>query len=112
MNITAMGFELTTKTFLGPNTNHYYWDWETGHAELQKAGQGKLDCSTLNGEIISGESECESAAEELGYSFQSTENADDYPKGCYVHDENAVFLNQHPYGDDDEYSSPICKVYT
>ena len=83
----------------------------TGDAIFQEAGYGKFDCSELNGDSISGESECRSAAVELdGKNFKGAETDSSYPKGCYVYDKDDVYWNEDPVGSAEEYSSPICKV--
>ena len=82
----------------------------TGDVIFQEAGKGKLDCSELNGESISGESECKSAAVKLEKEFSMTETDPSYPKGCYVFDDEVVYWNQDRVGATDQRSSPICKV--
>ena len=76
------------------------------------AGEYQLDCSQLNGEVISNCSECKLAAGKLGYTFSRTENESNYPHGCYKYMGNnpPVYCNQHPVGGQDGYASPICKV--
>ena len=84
--------------------------------QFEVAGFGKLNCSKFDGESISGESECKTAATQLNVPYEGTENAADRPKGCYQYtkyDEysfwEAMFWNENPEGAEDSNSSPICK---
>ena len=67
----------------------------------------------MNGESISGESECKSAAAKLGISFGGTETESGFPKRCYVLIDPRVSVawwNEHSVGATEFNSSPICKV--
>ena len=68
--------------------------------EFQKAGEGKLDCSESDGEVIYGESECRVAAKALGYSSVIKESNDNYPKGCYAYSDGKAYVNNGVGGTD------------
>ena len=76
------------------------------------AGLGQLDCSHLNGKVISDCSECEVAADKLGFSYSRDETDSNYPTGCYVLKRGnfRVYCNIHSIGAREDDSSPICKV--
>ena len=76
-----------------------------------EAGLGKLDCSESNGEGISRELECKTAALKLKLVYKGKGDKLTIPKGC------SVWNNQHVYwktgftiGATDPLSSPICKI--
>ena len=77
---------------------------------FQEAGKGELDCRNIDGEGVSGKSDCENAAVKLNKNFMGTETAPRYPKGCYAYNNDHVYLNQHHVGARDQDSSPICKM--
>lgn len=72
---------------------------------------GKLDCSESDGEDISGETECKSAAVKLGFHISEPVQTGSYfPKGCSKYWTGYVYWNEHRSGRANSYFSPICKV--
>ena len=59
-------------------------------------------------EIIDTLEECEVASKELGQSFEGTESAAEYPKGCYEWSEK-TYWNTHSSGGGHSESYSICK---
>jgi len=53
--------------------------------------------------------ECQTAASRLGKTFNGEENEGDYPPGCYIYDERAVYFNQHPTGKAESQSARVFK---
>ena len=88
---------------------------------FQMAGLGKLNCSESNGESISGQSECETAANKLGIVFAGARDSPEYPNGCFKQmvDEGNPSLSEYMFwnaltggavGAAQSDASPICKV--
>ena len=80
---------------------------------------GQFDSLCENG-MIDNQSECEKAAEQLNLSFESDENEEDYPGGCYLmesefwmHDDGSdkyvVYFNKNLQGTSDISAKPICR---
>ena len=98
------------------NVSYELLELPGSNATYEKAGRGQLDCSQLNGEVISDCRECAVAAYKLGFIYTGTKTDSDFPKGCYevTHTGsnyiNKVFCNKHNIGTREEDSSPICKV--
>eukprot|EP00948_MAST-09A_sp_MAST-9A-sp1_P000216 g216.t1 len=65
-------------------------------------------CSGSNTKITSS-TECQNAANRLGYTWKGDETVSDYPSGCYRYGSSSVYYNKHSTGSARSYNYPICR---
>ena len=84
-----------------------------GNVEVEivfiEAGKYKFGCE-YKGKDIRYTSECKHAALKLGKTFADSESVDGYPAGCYVYNDQHVYMNHFPTSNRNKNSSPICKI--
>ena len=68
---------------------------------------GTNECATGFSSLGS-EAECEAAAAQLNQTFQGSEEATEYPKGCYAYPGEGVYFNKHATGAAEYDSMPVC----
>ena len=78
-------------------------------------GHGAL-CSQTGDIDVEDKTACKEAAEKLGYTYRSTENRSDFPKGCYLLSssgpDNGVWFNRHTRGRQQRrHARQICKRF-
>ena len=81
-----------------------------GEEIFDTIGFGKL-CVKSGFENIPDLEACKSASEYYGKSFDGSEKAHNYPRGCYIEENNeTVYFNYHEIGEENSLANPICNV--
>ena len=65
-------------------------------------------CSGSHTKITS-ETECQNAANRLGYTWKGDQTYSNYPSGCYRYQFSSVYYNKHSTGSAQSNSFPICQ---
>jgi hypothetical protein len=85
------------------------------------AAFGSNDCSVIAASTITSSSDCETAATQFGYTWESDGNHNDrsgthvseataVPKGCSVNTNNLIIFNSHVIGGSSGTYAPICSL--
>ena len=71
-------------------------------------GQARTNECAAGFSPLGSEADCAAAAAQFELTFQGSEEAADYPAGCYAYPGEGVYFNQHATGTAELDSTPIC----
>ena len=72
-------------------------------------GESETNNCAVGFSQLASEATCQAAAAQFELTFQGSEEAADYPKGCYAYPGEGVYFNMHKTGAAEYDSTPVCR---